>query len=89
MTAKELIDNILSIEGLSVMVRSVADDKALIFRFENAPIASIYLKAFEYNVEYEKLLDLELEDILKINDWMFDYVNTDIPNRKTDMFFLS
>lgn len=89
MTAKELIDNILSIEGLSVMVRSVGDDKALIFRYENAPIASVYLKAIEYNVEYDKLLELELVDILHINDWMYNYVNTDLSQRKINMFFLS
>lgn len=83
MTLEELIDRMMTIDG----VRTMFKKDVLIFWQGESPIAHVRLDAFEYCIEYPKLYEMHLHDVLQIDQWLYDYANTEISERGIDRLF--
>lgn len=82
MTLNELIHNVTSMDGVWVKFKQIADELVLIFWKEESPIASIYATANKYSVDYPKLFEMELEQILLLNNCLYNFSQTDLAERK-------
>ena len=82
MTYKELVENILTVDGMRVFFKQTKEDMVLIFWNGPSPIAHVFVKSDEYCLEYPKLYEMDLYDILKIDAWMYEFVNTEIEDRE-------
>ena len=82
MTFDELLQNVSSIDEIRTMFKRIDNELILIFWKGQSPIASIYTEANDYNVDYPKLLEMDLEHILQLNDWLYEYSQTDLSERK-------
>ena len=82
MTFDELLQNVSSIDEIRTMFKRIDNELILIFWKGQSPIATIYTKANDYNVDYPKLLEMDLEHILQLNDWLYEYSQTDLTMRE-------
>lgn len=82
MTFDELLQNVSSIDEIRTMFKRIDNELILIFWKGQSPIASIYTEANDYNVDYPKLLEMDLEHILQLNDWLYEYSQTDLTMRE-------
>lgn len=82
MTFDELLQNVSSIDEIRTMFKKIDNELILIFWKGQNPIASIYTEANDYNVDYPKLLEMDLEHILQLNDWLYEYSQTDLAMRE-------
>lgn len=82
MTFDDLMQNVSSIDEVWVKFKQIGNEVVLIFWEGQSPIASIYTNADEYNVGYPKLLEMDLEQILQLNDWLYEFSQTDLVDRK-------
>lgn len=84
MTVEELIDTILTIEGVGVRFKNMEKDMVLIFWKKQSPIASVFLKDKDFRVDYPKLYNMEYDEITKIMDSLEAYVQTELIERQID-----
>lgn len=82
MTMSELLDEVISVEGVHVRLKTMAEGMVIIFWKGHSPIAHVYENADEYSLDYPKLYEMNLEDILHIDAVLYEYVNTDLENRE-------
>ena len=82
MTYKKLIENILTIEGTRVFFKQTKEGMVLIFWNGPSPIAHVFVNSYEYSLEYPMLYEMDLYDILKIDAWLYGFVNTEIEDRE-------
>lgn len=82
MTYKELIENIMTINGTRVFIKQMKETMILIFWKGSSPIAHVFVNSYEYSLEYPLLYEMDLYDILKIDAWLYEFVNTNIEDRE-------
>ena len=82
MTFDELLQNVSSIDNIGIKFKQIGTEVVLIFWKGQSPIASIYTEANDYNVDYPKLLEMDLEHILQLNDWLYEYSQTALTMRE-------
>lgn len=78
LTFNESLQKVASIDGIRIKFKQIGTEMVFIFWNGHYPIASAYTKTNHYNVGYPKLLEMDLEHILLLNDWLYDYNQTDL-----------
>lgn len=76
MTEEELIKKMTSIEGVRVMYKHTEVGEVRIFWKGQNPIASVFVHDKKYDIEYPKLYEMDLNHILQIDAWLYEYVHT-------------
>lgn len=84
MTFRELLDIISTIEEVKIHFKWVEDRMVLIFWREQSPIASVFVDDHEYRKDYPKLYEMNLYDIFKIDQALYDFTQTPIEERELE-----
>lgn len=84
MTIRELLDTVMTIEGVRVHFKPIKGSMVLIFWNETSPIASVFVDEFEYRKDYPKLFEMTLDDLFRIDQALYDFTQTPIEERELD-----
>lgn len=85
MTVKELISQIIAINGTRVMFKPMEKDTVLIFWKGQSPIASVFLKDTDYRIDYPTLYEMAYDEISQIVDSLDAYVATELDRRQINL----
>lgn len=81
MTIQELVQAIMTNEDLRVYFKQIEERMVLIFWKGSSPIASVFVDEFDYNIDYPKLYEMDLYEILEIDQALYDFTQTPIDER--------